>query len=105
MKGKKIIGKILKAAEFSLFNFFLFFSGSKPKPLPILENAEPDVISKVFYFRDIFDFKSLAEATEKGCKHVVIIGGGFLGSELACSLTHYGCKVTQVLKNPVFNFH
>lgn len=37
----------------------------------------------------IDDFRKLDEAT-KTAKKVVIIGGGFLGSELACALAHRG---------------
>jgi len=55
------------------------------------------VLDKVFYFRDIFDFRDLTDATASG-KSVVVIGGGFLGSELSCSLAQQGCTVTQVIK-------
>ena len=44
--------------------------------------------STVFLFQ-IVDFKDLDKAV-KGAKSVVIVGGGFLGSELACALGHRG---------------
>lgn len=40
------------------------------------------------YFQ-IKDFKELDKAV-KDAKSVVVVGGGFLGSELACALGHRG---------------
>lgn len=40
------------------------------------------------YFQ-IADFKELDKAV-KDAKSVVVVGGGFLGSELACALGHRG---------------
>jgi 3-phenylpropionate/trans-cinnamate dioxygenase ferredoxin reductase component len=50
---------------------------------------------QVVYFRTIDDFRSLRAAAEGGA-HVVVIGGGFIGSELAASLTGVGARVTMV---------
>ena len=47
----------------------------------------------------IKDFEKLLEVSKQG-KNIAIVGGGFLGSELACALAYnskkYGGKVTQV---------
>ena len=47
----------------------------------------------------IADFKRLYAVAKEG-KNIVIVGGGFLGSELACALAHvskkYGGTVTQI---------
>ena len=40
-------------------------------------------------FRTIKDFQKLHEVVKSG-KHITIIGGGFLGSELACALGYRG---------------
>ena len=50
---------------------------------------------EVVYFRTLDDYRSLRAAAEGG-RHVVVIGGGFIGSELAASLTGIGAKVTMV---------
>lgn len=42
----------------------------------------------------IADFKELDKAV-KDAKSVVIVGGGFLGSELACALGHRGTCTVQ----------
>lgn len=44
----------------------------------------------------IVDFKELDKAV-KDAKSVVVVGGGFLGSELACALGHRGtCTVPGI---------
>jgi 3-phenylpropionate/trans-cinnamate dioxygenase ferredoxin reductase subunit len=50
---------------------------------------------QVIYFRTLDDFRKLKELAEGGA-HVVVIGGGFIGSELAASLTSAGAKVTMI---------
>jgi 3-phenylpropionate/trans-cinnamate dioxygenase ferredoxin reductase subunit len=50
---------------------------------------------KVIYYRTLDDFRKLKQIADGGAS-VVIIGGGFIGSELAASLTSAGAKVTMV---------
>lgn len=61
-------------------------SGSTALNLPLFEDASQDVKEKVTLFRGIFDFEELEDIIESGSKSVAVIGGGFLGSELACSI-------------------
>jgi 3-phenylpropionate/trans-cinnamate dioxygenase ferredoxin reductase component len=50
---------------------------------------------EVIYYRTLDDFHKLKQITEGGAS-VVVIGAGFIGSELAASLTSAGVKVTMV---------
>ncbi|KAG1710414.1 Apoptosis-inducing factor 1, mitochondrial [Nymphon striatum] len=69
----------------------------KPKNLPIFVNADEDVQKKVTLYRGIIffsqvkDFQDLSSVS-RTAKSLTIIGGGFLGSELACALGHQGKK-------------
>ncbi|KAG0364935.1 apoptosis-inducing factor, mitochondrion-associated, C-term-domain-containing protein [Gamsiella multidivaricata] len=75
----------------------LLATGGTPKTLPILKDAGED---KVTTYRSVEDFKKLHTLVKSSGKKIVIVGGGFLGSELAVAISHYGkdkdVKVTQV---------
>ncbi|XP_032690012.1 apoptosis-inducing factor 1, mitochondrial [Odontomachus brunneus] len=65
----------------------LVATGSTPKNLPVFESAEDDVKNKITVYRTKEDFLDLEEnISDSKCKNIAIIGGGFLGSELACVL-------------------
>ncbi|XP_038630817.1 apoptosis-inducing factor 1, mitochondrial isoform X10 [Scyliorhinus canicula] len=63
----------------------LIATGGTPRNLPTLERAGEEVQKRTTLFRKIEDFKSL-EKISRNVESIVIIGGGFLGSELACAL-------------------
>ncbi|HZS24186.1 MAG TPA: FAD-dependent oxidoreductase [Gaiellaceae bacterium] len=67
----------------------LLATGGTPRRLP---GAESD---RVFYYRDLDDFHRLHELAREGAR-ITVIGGGFIGSELAASLTGVGAKVTML---------
>ena len=77
----------------------LIATGGKPKNLPVFEKSWPALESKVTLFRNVDDFRRLNAIAKEG-KTIAIVGGGFLGSELACALAKtsqkYGGKVVQV---------
>ena len=50
---------------------------------------------EVVYFRTIQDYRRLRALAEPGSSFAVI-GGGFIGSEIAAALTMQGCKVTML---------
>ncbi|XP_012534213.1 apoptosis-inducing factor 1, mitochondrial isoform X2 [Monomorium pharaonis] len=83
------------------YNKCLIATGASPKNLSIFESAEDNLKNKITTFRTKDDFLDLEESVSNPkCKNVVIIGGGFLGSELACALARsYKSKnVFQIYK-------
>jgi len=70
------------------FQKLLIATGGKVNKLP---NAPDGVI----YYRTFDDYKTLRGLTEKS-NDFVLIGGGFIGSEVAASLTMNGKKVTMI---------
>ena len=65
----------------------LLATGGQPRLLP----SGDDVI----YFRTLDDYRRLRQLTGDGAR-VAVIGGGFIGSEIAAALTTSGCVVTIV---------
>lgn len=70
--------------------------------MEVFENAaqDPSIDEKISFYRNIYDFEDLLERIENS-KAVAIVGGGFLGSELACALARKrkkDFKVYQVFR-------
>lgn len=70
------------------FDKLLLATGGSPIRLPI---GGEDII----YFRDLQDYQRLRALSEGG-EQFLVIGGGFIGSELAAALTMVGKKVVMV---------
>jgi NADPH-dependent 2,4-dienoyl-CoA reductase/sulfur reductase-like enzyme len=65
----------------------LLATGGRPRRLPFGDD--------VVYYRTLADYRGLRPRAVEGARFVVI-GGGFIGSELAAALTMVGCEVTIV---------
>jgi len=65
----------------------LIATGGTPRRL----DDAPDAI----YFRTVDDYRRLRETCDEG-KPVLVVGGGFIGSELAAALQSNGARVTMV---------
>ncbi|XP_056394414.1 apoptosis-inducing factor 1, mitochondrial [Hyla sarda] len=63
----------------------LIGTGGTPRNLPAIERASEEVKQRTTLFRRVSDFRSL-ERLSSTVGSITIIGGGFLGSELACAL-------------------
>ena len=94
------------------YNKLLIATGGRPKNLQVFENSSKDVKNHVTLFRDvrstpitfqvplltlclftqISDFRKLVKVTQTA-KSLLVVGGGFLGSELACALGKQGVAV------------
>ena len=70
------------------YDKLLIATGGSPNHLPFGNG-------NIIYYRDFQDYKHLRELTEQG-DHFVVIGGSFIGSELAAALTIVGKKVTMI---------
>ena len=70
------------------YDRLLLATGGAPRRLPFGGNA-------VNYYRTLADYLALRVDAERGARFVVI-GGGFIGSEVAASLRRQGNEVTMV---------
>ena len=69
----------------------LLATGARPREIPGAEG--------VVWFRNLDDYRLLREIAREGA-HVAVIGGGFIGSELAAGLVGNGCRVTMLFPEP-----
>nr|XP_057933202.1 apoptosis-inducing factor 1, mitochondrial [Doryrhamphus excisus] len=90
--GKKVVHMDVRGNKVKLdddteisYDKCLIATGGIPRNLPVLERAGEEVLKKTTLFRKIDDFRSL-DKFSRNIKSVAVIGGGFLGSELACAL-------------------
>jgi 3-phenylpropionate/trans-cinnamate dioxygenase ferredoxin reductase subunit len=67
----------------------LLATGATPRQLPF------DGGARVIHFRTLDDYQALRRHAQPGA-HIAVVGGGFIGSELAASLSSVGCKVTML---------
>ncbi|XP_048370958.1 apoptosis-inducing factor 1, mitochondrial isoform X2 [Sphaerodactylus townsendi] len=92
LSGRKVVhmdvrGNVVKLDDGTQISYdkCLIATGGSPRNLPVIERAGKEVLRRVTLFRKIDDFRSLEEISRE-VKSITIIGGGFLGSELACAL-------------------
>lgn len=74
--------------EIYRYEKLLLATGGLARRLPL---APDDVI----YFRTLDDYQRLRALADHKSE-IIVIGGGFIGSEIAAALTIIGCKVTMV---------
>src|SRR5436309_12884373 len=69
----------------------LLATGARPREIPGAEG--------VIWYRTLDDYRRLRETAPDG-SHVAVIGGGFIGSEIAAGLIGNGVRVTMVFPEP-----
>lgn len=70
------------------YDKLLLATGGSPIHLPFGDD-------NIIYYRDFQDYHRLQAWTERG-EHFLVIGGGFIGSEIAAALTMIGKKVVMI---------
>ncbi len=75
------------------YDKLLLATGGKPKRLPL------DDDNQIHYCRTLNDYRRLRNLTETYSRFAVI-GGGFIGSEIAAALKMQQCEVTMVFPDP-----
>ncbi|MGH9697126.1 MAG: FAD-dependent oxidoreductase, partial [Bryobacteraceae bacterium] len=89
---KAIIPKEKRAIDYqgNVFTYgkLLLAPGGTPRRLPFDDD-------QIIYFRTLADYRRLRALTEKR-ERFAVIGGGFIGSEIAAALAMNGKKVTMI---------
>ena len=73
------------------FDKALIATGGSPIHLPCASD-------RIIYYHDLQDYRRLRQLSERGARFLVI-GGGFIGSEIAAALTSIGKQVTMVFRD------
>jgi 3-phenylpropionate/trans-cinnamate dioxygenase ferredoxin reductase subunit len=77
------------------FDQLLLATGGRPRRLPI----PGDDLAGVHYLRNIEDTEGIKRALP-GARRAVVVGGGFIGCELATAFAHLGLETTVVELTP-----
>ena len=91
LKRKRLI---LKNNDEFGFQKLIIATCARPRTL----NIPGSNLQNLFYLRTLNDSKSIRNAAEK-VKHAVVIGGGFIGMEVAAVLAQKGIEVALVLND------
>ena len=91
VKGKRLI---LKNGDGFGFQKLIIATGARPRTL----NIPGSKLQNLFYLRTMSDSKIIRSAAEKA-KHAVVIGGGFIGMEVASVLAQKRIEVAMVLSD------
>ncbi|XP_063288460.1 apoptosis-inducing factor 1, mitochondrial-like [Pelobates fuscus] len=96
LTGKKVVHMDVRENKVKLddgtlisYEKCLIATGGTPRNLPSIERAGENVMQRTTLFRRVSDFRSLSNLSSS-IDSITIIGGGFLGSELACALARKG---------------
>jgi len=91
VKRKRLI---LKGADEFGFQKLIIATGARPRTL----NVPGSQLQNLFYLRSLNDSKRIRDAAQRA-KHALVIGGGFIGMEVAAVLAQKGIEVTLVLSD------
>ncbi|HZJ83527.1 MAG TPA: FAD-dependent oxidoreductase, partial [Clostridia bacterium] len=92
-KKVEVLDKIKGEKYFESFDKLILSPGAEPlrPPIPGIDGAN------IYTLRNVPDtFKIAQHIDNKDCNNAVVVGGGFIGLEMAENLHHRGIKVTLV---------
>uniref|UniRef100_UPI00359009C3 apoptosis-inducing factor 1, mitochondrial n=1 Tax=Myxine glutinosa TaxID=7769 RepID=UPI00359009C3 len=96
LNGAKVVQLDVRKNEVTLanginigFDKCLIATGGTPKNLSAVVKGGDEVAARTMLFKKIEDFQALKRIS-RSVKSITIVGGGFLGSELACALSYKG---------------
>ena len=90
----------LAGGETLSFNRLLLATGSEPRSLPIPGAG----LDNVFLLRNVGDAERIRRAAE-GAERAVMVGGGFIGAEVAASLRQMGIETVVIAREHVLWAH
>jgi 3-phenylpropionate/trans-cinnamate dioxygenase ferredoxin reductase subunit len=85
-------------AEREPFSGLVVATGSKPRTLPALSGLGPG--AGVHLLRTIDDADAIRQALSAGASRLVVVGAGFIGTEVAATCRGLGVEVTLVEVDP-----
>ena len=77
------------------YGALLLATGGRPRRLPGVEES-----GRVIGFRTVRDYERLRDLAGGG-RHIVVVGGGYIGTELAAALVRHDTRVTLVFPQDV----
>src|SRR5579859_3425077 len=94
--GVDVKRKILSLKEGDEFGFqkLVIATGARPRTLDIPGSR----LENLFYLRSLSDSRNIRNAAEKA-KRALVIGGGFIGMEVAAVLAQKGIEVSMVVSD------
>ena len=97
MKGHKVVDlslednyAILDNQQVVTFEKVLIATGGKPKVIDAFGGLPDSLANAVSTYRNVNDFRHLYKLVSQPDLHIAVIGGSFLGSELAYALAQKG---------------
>lgn len=78
------------------YNKLLLATGGEPRRLELPDDE------RVIYFRTVSDYRRLRELAGEE-RHLLVVGGGFIGTELACALALNDTRVTLAHPGELLN--
>lgn len=91
--------KVLQCGNGLRFSYrkLLLAQGGRVRPLSVPGAAQ----ERVLYLRTVADYQRIRAALDAGGRRIAVVGGGFIGSEMAAALaTQPDVQVTHILSGP-----